>query len=268
MPKLWLTYAWADNATGDVDYLAQELRKVGVDVRLDRWDLLPGRRLWDQIDQKISNPEESDAWMMFVTPNSLGSENCREEATWALDRALVKRGGMFPVIGLFNGPANLELFPALLRTRLCVSLEDPEWAMRIKKGIAGEAIGAPKLEIKPYFFKLHRRDEGGVVEMRPRAGVWPDFTVGVPISADQAMLMAWAGVPGQPIPTLGLMSLSHYEDELIGEGRQMQMKFVQTTAVVSPALSGYIGFRQLPAAIAFGPAGKNFFVELIGHPPT
>ena len=36
---VWLTYAWLDNAEQDVDYIAQELRRLGLNVQLDRWNL-------------------------------------------------------------------------------------------------------------------------------------------------------------------------------------------------------------------------------------
>jgi hypothetical protein len=36
MTKLWLTYAWKDNEVEQVDFVAQELRKAGLDVRVDR----------------------------------------------------------------------------------------------------------------------------------------------------------------------------------------------------------------------------------------
>lgn len=56
MTTIWLTYAWADNETGDVDYAAQELAEVGLDVKLDRWNLQAGERLWPQIEAFIQDP--------------------------------------------------------------------------------------------------------------------------------------------------------------------------------------------------------------------
>jgi hypothetical protein len=102
MATVWLTYAWADNDTGDVDFAAQELQSVGLEVKLDRWNLHAGAPLWDQIEGFIQDREQSDAWVLYATQNSLGSEPCREEYRWALDRALDTRGENFPVIGLFS----------------------------------------------------------------------------------------------------------------------------------------------------------------------
>ena len=35
MATIWLTYAWKDNETGDVDFAVQEVISVGLDVKLD-----------------------------------------------------------------------------------------------------------------------------------------------------------------------------------------------------------------------------------------
>src|SRR3990172_9019253 len=102
MATTWLTYAWEDNKEGDVDFVAQELEQAGVSVKLDRWNLKAGKRLWEQIEHFIQDPQESDAWVLYATANSLGSEACKEEFAYALDRALRSRGQDFPVVGLFS----------------------------------------------------------------------------------------------------------------------------------------------------------------------
>ena len=58
MANLWITYAWADNEHSDVDYIAQELRNTGINVKLDRWNLGAGKPLWEQIEHFIQNPTE------------------------------------------------------------------------------------------------------------------------------------------------------------------------------------------------------------------
>ena len=87
MTTIWLTYAWADNETGDVDYAAQELAQVGLDVKLDRWNLQAGERLWPQIEAFIQDPARSDAWALYATQNSLGSSYAIEvrprAGTWS-----------------------------------------------------------------------------------------------------------------------------------------------------------------------------------------
>lgn len=111
MAAVWITYAWDDNAEGDIDFIAQELAKAGVEVKLDRRNLNAGRRFWPQIAKFITDPAQSDAWLYVATTNSLSSKPCKEEFSYALGRALEKRGSSYPVIGLFLGPVDDALIP-------------------------------------------------------------------------------------------------------------------------------------------------------------
>lgn len=65
MPNLWLTYAWKDNENQDIDFVVQRLEGQGVSVRLDRTQLLAGKRLWDQIADEIDSPH-LDGWAIIV----------------------------------------------------------------------------------------------------------------------------------------------------------------------------------------------------------
>lgn len=67
MATVWITYAWADNKHGDIDFVAQELQRAGLTVKLDRWNLFAGRRLWEQIEGFICKAEQSDAWLLAAT---------------------------------------------------------------------------------------------------------------------------------------------------------------------------------------------------------
>ena len=71
----------------------QELQREGITVHLDRWKLQAGQRLWEQIEHLIQDPAQSDAWLIVATQSSLGSEPCKEEFYYALDRALCTQHG-------------------------------------------------------------------------------------------------------------------------------------------------------------------------------
>jgi len=88
MGTIWMTYAWVDNQAKDIDFIAQEIGATGITVKLDRWNLKTGIRLWDQIENFIQNPAECDGWLLVATQASMGSEPCREEYAYALDRRL------------------------------------------------------------------------------------------------------------------------------------------------------------------------------------
>jgi hypothetical protein len=158
--KVWITYAWADNSQGDVDFVAQELQQAGVEVKLDRWNLSAGHRLWSQIEEFICNENNSDAWLLIATDNSLSSEPCKEEFAYALDRALNARGQNFPVIGLFLGPTDQSLIPAGVRTRLCVSITDPDWKERIVAAAEGRDQHIKRQKIQPFCLHIHTNQPG------------------------------------------------------------------------------------------------------------
>jgi hypothetical protein len=88
MATAWITYAWQDNQANDVTFIALELERMDIKIKLDRWNIQAGHRLWEKIDRFITDPKESDAWILFATANSLGSEACKEEFSYALLRGL------------------------------------------------------------------------------------------------------------------------------------------------------------------------------------
>ncbi len=186
MSTIWITYAWEDNKSQDVDFIAQELISEGLNVKLDRWNLRAGIRLWDQIANFIINPAECDGWLFIATQNSLGSEACREELAYAIDRALSQRTAAFPLIGLFLSSVDNGLIPAAIRTRLFVSIRDPDWKERIRAAVENQQPNISRHILKPYHFTLHpkgEKDTAWAIEVGPRAGTWVPFFVAVP--ADQ-----------------------------------------------------------------------------------
>jgi hypothetical protein len=173
MDKLWLTYAWIDNEQADVDHVIGELRRAGLDVHYDRRQIIPGQRIWPQIDAAISDPAQVDGWAIFATKHSLQSEPCKEELAYAHDRALRKRGGDFPLIGIFPEPIDRELVPSALITRLYVTLQDPNWAKLIVDGVRRKRTELSDNNVRPFILRWHPPFEGDLqLELRPRSGRW------------------------------------------------------------------------------------------------
>jgi hypothetical protein len=137
MAKLWLTYAWKDNQDQDVDHVIGEPKKVGLEVVFDRVHLIPGQKIWPQIDQAISD-SSTDGWAILATVNSFSSKACLEELVYALDRALRARGGDFPLIGIFPAPIDRSIIPSAIATRLYVTLQQPDWARLVADGVLGK----------------------------------------------------------------------------------------------------------------------------------
>lgn len=255
MPKVWITYAWADNASRDVDFLAQEIESAGVSVRLDRWTIGAGQRLWSQIEKFIVDPEEADAWLLYATQTSLGSEPCREEFAYALDRALASRSSVFPVIALFPGKVESNLLPAGLRTRLCVSLTDPDWKERICAAVQGRSPDVARAQLQPYHLAHHTSPDGRhVVEVRPRAGTWAPFVAAVPIAEKENVQFSILHGPAGRVPMGGILMLT-------GESDQQDWFVRSASNEATPTSSYFLFFKALPSKLVFGiDRGKQYNV--------
>ncbi|HBI24136.1 MAG: hypothetical protein A2Y48_05895 [Nitrospirae bacterium RIFCSPLOW2_12_42_9] len=251
MATLWLTYAWSDNKNSDVDYIAQELVRSGINVKLDRWNINAGKRLWEQIGNFIQNPEECDGWVLYATQNSLGSESCKEEFAYAIDRALYNRGNSFPVIGLFPTTVDKELIPAGIKTRLYVSTADPNWKERIKSSLEGRAPNINKSSLEPYLLEIHNVSTGGdhrfAIEVRPRAGTWSPFLVAIPNQEKENVSPHISfGACGRVPTGVALFNTS--------SGLSEDEKYWCMTASneASPTQSYYILCKTLPRELIFG----------------
>ena len=245
--SVWITYAWDDNKDGDVDYTAQELIRAGLDVKLDRWNLSAGKRLWEQIETFIQDSSKSNGWLLYATQASLGSEKCKEELAIALDRALEERGNNFPIIALFPGSVDNELIPASIKIRLFVSTTDPDWKERIVAAVQGRQATITRPQIEPYALTVHQDGEQYVIEVRPRAGTWSPFLAGIPIDEKEAVSprLSHGSVKRIPRSTI-LMST--------GEGTSNDGKLWITFAgnEATPTQSYYIFCKKLPSLLIFG----------------
>jgi len=261
MATVWMTYAWADNQSGDVDFIAQELETADLRVKLDRWSIKAGVRLWDQIAEFIQSPAQCDAWLLIATQASLGSEPCREEYAYALDRALNSRGTTFPVVALFPATVQQNLIPAGIRTRLYVSLRDPDWKERIVAAAEHRDLNVQRPRIEPYHFVVHRQaapSTGFVIEVRPRAGSWSPFVAAIPVAEkDRVRPNIMHGPPGR-VPFGG--SLSLYRE---GANGDWAFCFAQNEA--TPTMSYYIFCSELPSKLLFGvDGGVQYLIERPG----
>jgi len=251
MANIWITYAWDDNTQSDVDFVAQELSRVGVHVKLNHWNIRAGRPLWEQVEHFIQDEKGSDAWLIYASQNSLGSGACKEEYSYALDRALNRRGNKFPTIAIFPGPVDNSLIPAGDRVSLCVSLTDLEWKERVKAATEGRSPALAKPQFEPFTIQIHQSNSGTshwfAIEVRPREGTWSPFFAAVPLSEkDHVRPYIMHGPRGQ-VPQDG---------ELINAGEAPSsndawwVMFAQNEA--TPTQSYFIHCNELPSRLAFG----------------
>jgi hypothetical protein len=254
MASVWLTYAWKDNANRDVDFIAQELQTAGLNVKLDRWNISAGKRLWEQIESFITTPTESDAWILIATHNSLESEPCKEEFAYALNRALSTRGSQYPVIGLFLGPVESSLIPAGI-TRLYVSVTDPDWKERIVAAAEGRPSSITPINVAPYHLAVHKNQPGGkpiAIEVRPRAGVWAPFIACIP-AGEKDRVDPSIMIGPRDVPTSGGMLINTGSEKSSDGNLWMMAAGNQAT----PNDSYYIWCKELPTSLMFGVSGRS-----------
>jgi hypothetical protein len=254
MSTIRITCAWDDNTLGDVDYIAQELTRVCLQVKIDHWNIRAGRRLWEQIENIIQKENESDAWLMYATQKSLGSEVRREEYSDAIERTLSRRGDDFPIIALFPGPIDHSLIPITIRTLVYVSLTDLEWIERIKVAAERRSASTARTHLEPFTVQIYRNDpaagQGLAIEVRPRAGTWSPFFAAVPLSEKDRV---------QPQIILGPHDRVPQDSVLIDTGEAPSsdngwwVMFARNEA--TPIQSYYIRCVELPSRLAFGVNG-------------
>jgi TIR domain len=168
---LWITYEWSDNAEGHFDFLVQELSMARIPAKYDRIALIPGRKLWAQIADRISTDPLS-GWAYLVTPSSLDSAACKEELAYAIQRALNTRGEEFPLIGLLHD-VSIRDVPLALQVRLCIDLKNPDWIEELRAAVNGVAPRRSVPAQGPFVVRVHDNylNRGIVaVENPPRFG--------------------------------------------------------------------------------------------------
>lgn len=257
MATIWITYAWADNENKDVDFVAQELIREGLQVKLDRWNLQAGKPLWEQIGEHITDPANCDAWAIFATHNSLASPACKEELAYALDRALNKRGERFPVIALFPSRVDQALIPPAIRVRLHVSLTDPDWKERTVAACENRSLRQATEAIEPYVFKIHLADQNAkslrgynhVIEVRPRAGVWSPFFVAIP--EDELSKVGFDVNVGATDRVPGLPEVKFN----FRRGQQGPLYIESRLEEATPTRSIYVYCKEFPSVLHFGTLG-------------
>lgn len=268
-PKVFLTYAWADNEGQDFDFLTQELDRHGVEAVFDRVSLVGGRYLWDQISQHITTGEY-DGWAWLVTESSLKSTKCKEELWLALGRALDAKGKDFPLIGLIH-QVEMKEVPATLRSRLCYHLSDPDWPEKVKSALKGQPPGIPPPTASRYVWAVHAAFAGNpgwvAVEVRPRFGglaLW-EFVVPPGHSA-----VEWCSGPTGGLPSPA--QTNRYD----GGRRLADGRIANSYGGSGPLGSGVSAFivfekSRMPPWLEFGsasrPGGELSDVEQVTLPP-
>jgi len=263
MPKkLWLTYAWKDNEDKDIDFIIQKLDGIGLDVRFDRRTLVPGQRLWTQIGGKITNPAECEAWGIILTANSLASEGCVEELSYALDRALDAKGSSFPVFALLHGVPAQSLPPAL-RIRLCIPLGNNDWVTQVVAAVERRAPGLMIQGLEQWIVNEHSTSNIGcfALEIRPRFDRISPFVVAVDLAEKTSgnVTKCHPG-PANMVPS-GHVATNFIDSETTLTNGVLAWVWGADNEA-NPTSSYYLFYRQRPRRVWFGHKQRLFMLKL------
>ncbi|GAB2586692.1 toll/interleukin-1 receptor domain-containing protein [Spirosoma areae] len=253
---LWITYSWEDNKSQEVEYIAQEIESKGIVVKIDRWNINAGKRLWEQIDKFIIDPIESDAWAIYATNNSLSSERCKEEIAYALNRALGSRGANFPLIGIFPYQIDQALIPSAIKTRLYVSIEDEHWLERIVSAVKGTPLTIIRERLLPFTVELVPLNGNsfysGYIKIAPRVAIWTKFYIGVPIEEkEKAQISLCPGTKQGP-------PLNVYEAECNSSLSKDKLWWVESMYYNANSNTAYCCYyKELPSKVVFNMNGTQ-----------
>jgi hypothetical protein len=195
----------------------------------------------------------------------LGSEACKEEYFYALDRALRSRGENYPIIALFPSTVDSHLIPAGIRTRLYVSSSDPDWKERIKAAVERRTPDINKPRLEPYQIRRHDVPGGFLIEIRPRAGSWYPFIVGVPLGEKDVLgkyPVVLPGAPDSPPPPVGgfITSYLGQGESTSGDGRRWWT--ISPSEEATPTKSFFMFITELPTCVIFGAQnGQKWWVS-------
>ena len=252
MKKLWLTYAWKDNEDKDVDFIIQELdkHKSEILVKFDRRNLIPGQRLWFQIGGIITDPVECDAWAIIVTKNSIKSEACIEELSYALDRAISSRGKSFPIIGLLHNISVREI-PPVLRTRLCIPLEDDNWVSQVVSASKQIALGFSPSNLSEFILKEHSNERNNFLEIRPRFDRISPFLIAVELQEKESgNVKGRTYGPSGRIPPGSVFFMNSQSEGELSDGTPVYLW--QANNEATSTNSYFLVYKKKPSKIWFG----------------
>ena len=252
MAVVWITYEWADNEFRDVDFIAQELRRVGLQVKLKQWHLGGNQPLWDQVEPFVSEARRSNCWILIATRSGLQRTVRKEEVSYAIARAHETRGTAYPVITLFLTETDLSVVCAGGRDELEVSVTDPDWKRCIAAAAEGSS-GPASEEVPPFFLTIHQppmRRQPIAIEVRPREGVWQPFCAAIPFKERRRVQPSIMVGPSHAPTASG--NLSGFR---AGPSRDRSLWLLNAANPGTPTESYYIWCDELPTELIFGVDG-------------
>jgi len=253
MKKVWIT-ALTKEDEGQVEKLVKTLKQYG---------LAPGGHFWSDDLQNMAwmaaqeelLAKETALWLIVGSAGAFGVESIRYGLSLLAITAQARRGHGFPVlVAASSGEVKVESLSTPLRNAEVISLANPSLGPKI---VARANIPPKKVEAE------YRLDAYGI----PKVGQWLEVGPASGHTWKGAML----GVCGGEItshavgPSGTLPDRSVLEYPMKGLKLQMGEKEYTAWAVQNELDEGssyYLGFKEYPSSIVFGPLPGGDDAEL------
>jgi hypothetical protein len=129
--RLLISYPWISKEERDFAYLVNQLKAANIEATYDSYQILPGRHLWQRIEQRLSSIG-FDGWLYILTHQCFTGGMFANTLSTAIDQTTQRLCPEMPVAGLMYGVAAQNVPPAL-RGRPCISLGDPAWRQQLSE---------------------------------------------------------------------------------------------------------------------------------------
>jgi hypothetical protein len=180
---------------------------------------------------------------------------------YALNHALETRGGDFPVIALFPASVDKDLIPAGIKTRLFVSVTDPDWKERIVAAVEKRHPNIAKLQLEPYTLTIHESskpsDDRWAIEVRPRGGTWVPFLAAIPSNEKKQVSPRLHDGPAKRNPMEAAVLCTNLSNSRSGPSDNGRLWIESAGNEATPTQSYYILCRKLPSLLIFGVEGGS-----------
>src|SRR2546426_3832966 len=162
----------------------------------------------------------------------------------------------FPVVALFASHPDRTLLSPSIRSRLYVSMTDPDWKERIKSTAESRGLQLNQGEVSVYEVRVHPLDLGEqhyAIEFRPRAGTWSPFFVAIPLGEKEVVGPRFSyGPRNQPIIRSGPISYAPGNFQMYMQWVDSQWWYESAANEASPTQSYFVLCSQLPSVLEFG----------------
>lgn len=263
MKKLWITYAWSDDEEGNVDYIIHELDKYDdIEIKFDKRNLIPGQRLWQQIGGIITDIKECDAWGILLTKNSIRSEACIEELSYALDRAISSNCEGFPIFALLKD-IDITNVPPSLRVRLCIPLENNDFKVQVHSAVYKQPSGYTPKNLSDWIITLRKDQDTNLLtfEFRPRFDRIIPYSIAVDFEENiNGNVLGANHGPSGGMPNAWNSFNRVNSEAILNDGTKVWIWGAENE--INPAISMYLRCKTIPKRLWYGSRKRLLLLNL------